>query len=132
MTAGEARPRAIALYRAEEKGERRKWRVASMALESVESQLVAKLQWAWADGCPVAGSSRETWADMAKVVRRRWNSFGRRNENRDDNRENRIEDLARVLCEKFEHGGLRMAGPLISDYRWLAEQLVVVLVAESE
>jgi hypothetical protein len=70
---------------------------------------------------------------MASIARRRWSSFERRRPERiEDNRANRVEDLARGLCEKFERGGLRMAGPLITDYRWLAEQLADVFLAEKE
>jgi len=49
-----------------------------------------------------------------------------------DNRANRVEDLARGLCEKFERGGLRVAGPLIIDYRWLAEQLADIFVTDPQ
>ena len=100
--------------------------------ETLDSQLVAKIQWAWDDGSPIAGSSPERWAKMAATARRRWFSFERRNDTKDDNRDNRVEDLARGLCDQFEHGGLRMAGPLISDYRWLAEQLADVLAADNQ
>jgi hypothetical protein len=68
---------------------------------------------------------------MASIARRRWTSFGRRHKTTEHNRANRIEDLARGLCEKFERGGLRMAGPLITDYRWLAAQLADVLSAST-
>ena len=68
---------------------------------------------------------------MAAIAQRRWKSFGRRNCNKDDILDNRIDDLARGLCDKFERGGLRKAGPLISDYRWLAEHLAEILSAKS-
>ena len=99
---------------------------------TLETQLTAKLQWAWDDGCPVAGSSADIWLEMANIARRRWFSFERRNKSKEDNRVNRIEDLARGLCEKFERGGFRMAGPLIEDYRWLAKQLADILAVESK
>ncbi|MDY0169918.1 MAG: hypothetical protein RBS80_25470 [Thermoguttaceae bacterium] len=68
---------------------------------------------------------------MASIARRRWFSFERRRPKKmEDNRANRVEDLARGLCEKCERGSLRMAGPLITDYRWLAEQLAEVLLTE--
>ncbi len=83
------------------------------------------------EGSPIAGSSPEKWAEMAAVTRRRWSSFKRRNGNKEDTLANRIEDLARGLCEKFENGGVRLAGPLREDYRGLAEQLADTLVSES-
>jgi hypothetical protein len=101
--------------------------------DSIEAKLVARLCWASNDGCPVAGSSQDKWAEMASVARRRWFSFERRRPKKiEDNRPNRVEDLARGLCERFERGGLKMAGPLISDYRWLAEHLAEVFFAESQ
>jgi hypothetical protein len=98
---------------------------------NVEAKLVARLRWASNDGCPVAGSSQDRWAEMASTARRRWSSFDRRRPKKvEDNRRNRVEDLARGLCERFEQGGLKLAGPLISDYRWLADQLADVFLAE--
>ena len=64
---------------------------------------------------------------MAAVARRRWNSFERRNKNVPDTLENRINDLARGLAEKFTDGGWPMVGPLIADYRWLSEQIAPIL-----
>lgn len=103
-----------------------------MTTQSLENRLTAKLEWAWNDGCPVAGSSVEVRKAIAGMARRRWNSFERREPDKSANdRENRIEDLARGLCERFETGGLRMAGPLIDDYRWLAAQLADELLRDS-
>ncbi len=93
---------------------------------TLESRLATKLQYAWNDGCPVAGSSPEVWTEMAGVARRRWSSFERRNPHKTADQASRIEDLARGLCDRRESGGIRTAGPLISDYRWLAEQLAEV------
>ncbi|MAG93287.1 MAG: hypothetical protein CMJ48_06005 [Planctomycetaceae bacterium] len=101
-------------------------------MQNVHQEAAAKIEWAWGDGCPAAGSSPGRWSEMASIARRRWLSFHRRSKNKDDTRTNRIEDLARGLCEKFESGGLRMAGPLISDYRWLAEQLAHILADEAD
>ena len=99
--------------------------------QSLDTRLAEKLCWAWNDGCPVAGSRQEHWVQMASIARRRWLSFERRRPGKlEDNKANRVEDLAQGLCEKFEQGGLRMAGPLILDYRWLAEQLADVILAE--
>jgi hypothetical protein len=74
----------------------------------------------------------EARTKIAVLARRRWLSFARRNAKRDHNRANRIEDLAKGLCEKSEPGGVHQAGPLISDYRWLAEQLADILPIESQ
>ena len=106
-------------------------RITTVTTDALEAKLVAKLCWASNDGCPVAGQSEERWSEMASIARRRWFSFERRKPKKiEDNRTNRAEDLARGLCEKCERGGLRLAGPLISDYRWLAEQLAEVFLAE--
>ena len=92
--------------------------------QSLEAKLVATLHRAWNSGCPVAGRSQEAWAERASVARRRWFSFERRKpEKVDDTLARRIEDVARCLCEKYERGGLKMAWAVITDYRWLAEQL---------
>ena len=103
-----------------------------MATQSLEAKLVTRLHWAWNEGCPVAGSSLDAWTKMASAARRRWFSFERRHKQGDDSRAIRVEDLARGLGERFERGGLRMAGPLITDYHWLAEQLADVFLAESQ
>jgi hypothetical protein len=96
---------------------------------TLELQLIERLQSAWNHGCPVAGSSPDAWEKMAVVARRRWFSFHRRNASEAGSRANKTEDLARGLCDAFERRGRRMAGPLISDYRWLAEQLAEILEA---
>jgi hypothetical protein len=102
-----------------------------MKTHPLERKLVAKLCWASKDGSPVAGWSQDQWAEMALIARRRWFSFERRRPMKvEDNRANRVEDLARGFCEKYE-GSVSMAGRLISDYRWLAEQLADVFLAES-
>ena len=102
-----------------------------MTHQSLEARLAAKLHWAWNDGCPITGSSEDMRTEIADIARRRWYSFERRRPDKlEDNRVNRIEDLAKGLCEKCEQGGLRMAGPLISDYRWLAEQLAEVFLTD--
>ena len=69
---------------------------------------------------------------MAAIARRRWNSFARRNENIAASIESRVEDLARGLAKNFTGGGWSMVGPLISDYRWLAQQIAPLLDATSE
>jgi hypothetical protein len=104
-----------------------------MTIRALEGRLAAKLHWAWDDGCPVAGSSEGKRVAIAEIARRRWNSFERRRPDKlQDNRVNRIDDLARGLCEKCENGGLSMAGPLITDYRWLAGQLAEAFLSDPE
>lgn len=102
------------------------------AIKSLESRLIAKLQWASSDGSPVVGWTEEAWAETAALARRRWFSFDRRHKHKPDTHENRVEDLARALCDRFELGGFKLAGPVISDYRWLAEQLAEVLGATDD
>lgn len=98
---------------------------------NVESQVAAKIRWAWDNGCPVAAHDANVAAEMAAIACRRWNSYSRRNKNIADTTENRINDLARGIAEKFTNGGLPMVGPLIKDYRWLSEQIAPLLSADS-
>ena len=90
------------------------------------------LLWARDDGCPVAPRTESSAEKMALLARRRWDSWERRNRNIPDTIENRINDLARGLAEKMERGGWPMVGPLISDYRWLCEQIAPVLLRSRE
>ena len=102
-----------------------------MALQTIERRLVEKLGWAWDEGCPVAGSHEQSRVELAALARRRWFSYQRRQPKKPaEDLAGRVEDLARGLCEKCEEGGLAGAGPLLTDYRWLAEQLAEVLIAE--
>ncbi|EMI54658.1 hypothetical protein RSSM_03920 [Rhodopirellula sallentina SM41] len=97
----------------------------------IESLVAAKIRWAWDDGCPVAAHDSSVAAEMAASARRRWDSFPRRNKNIPDTTENRINDLARGVAEKFTDGGWPMVGPLISDYRWLCEQIAPILADDN-
>lgn len=96
----------------------------------IEALVAAKILWAWDDGCPVAANDASVATEMASIARRRWNSFPRRNKNIPDNTENRINDLARGVAERFTEGGWSMVGPLISDYRWLCEQIAPILAGD--
>lgn len=96
----------------------------------LEVLVAEKIRWARQDGCPVATEDKRLSAKMAAVARRRWNSFLRRNKNVPDTFERRVEDLAKGLAMRFEHGGLAMAGGLMSDYRWLCEQLAPILAGD--
>jgi hypothetical protein len=98
-----------------------------MLTEDAERLISAKLLWARQDGCPVAPQTEELANEMASFSRRRWNSFERRAKNLHDSMEIRTIDLARGIAEKFERGGWSMAGPLINDYQWLAEQIAPIL-----
>jgi hypothetical protein len=97
---------------------------------TIEQSVAAKLLWAREDGSPVAPSDDSLAAEMAAIARRRWNSFERRNANIADTTENRINDLARGIAEKFERGGWPMVGPLISDYIWLTEHIAPILAGD--
>ena len=97
-----------------------------------EKTIADKLLWAREDGSPVAPRDEFGAIIMASIARRRWNSFGRRHKNAPKTIQARIEDLARGLAEKFTNGGWPMVGPLVSDYRWLAEQIAPLLDAASD
>src|SRR5687768_14404928 len=84
-------------------------------LSSLEEVVVqARLQ-----GCPVAREQIQN--ELARVALRRWRSFDRRHKKSDSNRA-RVEDLAKGLRDAIE-GDRSLVGPLMDDYRWLAEQL---------
>lgn len=93
---------------------------------SIEKSVADRLLWAREECSPVAPADECRAIEMAAIARRRWNSFARRNKNIPATTESRIEDLARGMAAKFE-GGWKMVGPLISDYRWLAEQIAPLL-----
>lgn len=95
---------------------------------ALEKSVAAKLLWAWDDGCPIAPHEEADAARMAAIARRRWDSYERRNRNIPDTVDNRVKDLARGLAEKYTPDGWRMAGPLISDYQWLCEQIAPILM----
>lgn len=97
-----------------------------------EKAIAAKLLWARDDGSPVAPRDNPGAIEMASVARRRWNSFARRHKDIPKTLQARIEDLARGLAEKFTEGGWPMVGPLITDYRWLAEQITPLLDGAGE
>ena len=99
---------------------------------AIEESVAARIRWAWDLGCPVAASSDAVAVEMAAFARRRWNSYERRNKSIPVTTENRINDLARGLAENFTDGGWPMVGPLISDYRWLCEQIAPILAGDTE
>jgi hypothetical protein len=78
---------------------------------------------AWEEGCPVAGGDAD---DTATVALRRWRSFDRRGPAKRATFEDRVEDLAKGLRDRFE-ADPAMVGPLMEDYRHLASCLAPVL-----
>jgi|SRR5262249_39421903 len=92
-----------------------------MTEEAVLASLEEVVRQAWDKGCPVAGERTEEHAERARVALRRWRSFDRRHKKSDSAR-TRIEDLAKGLRDAFG-GDRHLVGPLMEDYRWLAEQL---------
>ena len=82
------------------------------------------VQAAWEEGCPVAGGDAD---ETANVAVRRWRSFDRRGRAKRATFEDRVEDLAKGLRDRFE-ADPAMVGPLMEDYRHLASCLATVLV----
>jgi hypothetical protein len=84
-------------------------------------RVVSAIEAAWESGCPVASAAEK----MAPVAVRRAASVHRRLGGSPD-REQRIEDLAKGLRDRFE-GDRRLVGPLMEDYRYLAAKIVDAL-----
>ena len=93
--------------------------------DEMRRRAVAAVAAAWESGCPVAGSRPELQAAAAEVCLRRYRSLARRNVDSDD-RPAQIKDLARGMALAFEPD-LKLAGPLIRDYEWLAEQVLAAI-----
>lgn len=98
----------------------------SMSTEALLLELRAILERCWTEGCPVAAPPHD---ELARTALRRWRSFPRRH--RGEPRAARLEDLAKGLCTALEPER-RAVGRLMTDYRWLAEQLAAVLDAAPE
>ena len=78
-------------------------------------------------GSPVAGHDSGHRQEMVQVAMRRWRSFSRRSRHPERaTHAERVEDLAKGLRDHFESEPL-LAGPLMTDYRYLAAKLAVVL-----
>ena len=88
---------------------------------TVEAALVRALEHAWEGGSPVAGSTPDVRESIATVAVRRIRSFSRRGVAQNDAA--RAGDLARGLVAKFERNP-GLVGPLIRDYRRLADTLL--------
>jgi hypothetical protein len=84
-------------------------------------RVVAAIRRAEAEGCPVASGADE----MAGIALRRVASIGRRRSGMPA-RAVRVEDLAKGLRDHYERdpGGI---GRLMTDYRWLATQIIDAL-----
>lgn len=79
-------------------------------------------------GSPVAQSEHEL---LATTALRRWRSFDRRTKKKNPTLEERVEDLAKGIRDRFEpHRSL--VGPLMVDYRHLATVLADVLRTRDE
>ncbi len=89
--------------------------------ESDYDLVLATVQAAWEDGCPVASDP----AGTATTALRRIASARRRLRGAPD-REQRIEDLAKGLRDHFE-ANPKVTGPLMADYRYLATKIVDAL-----
>jgi hypothetical protein len=93
--------------------------------DEMRRRAIAAVAAAWQAGCPVAGSRPELQAAAADVCLRRYRSLARRNVDSAD-RSAQIKDLARGMVEAFGPDK-KLVGPLIRDYEWLAEQVLVAI-----
>ncbi len=100
----------------------RRQKLVNLAAQAIEA--------AWEEGCAVASTAYETdqIAEMARIAVRRWLSSGRRGV-APDRFDDRIEDLAKGLIERFEKDP-RMVGPLRVDYEYLAGRIDEALSAQ--
>jgi hypothetical protein len=96
------------------------------ASETDVARVVAVIAEAWQEGSPVAASDDERRREMAAVATRRWESFERRAKSRRAGMDERVEDLAKGLRDAYEPDSA-LAGPLMTDYRWLAERIAAAL-----
>ena len=93
--------------------------------DDMRKRVEAAVAAAWESGCPVAGSQTEAQARNADNFLRRFGSFARRGVDGDDP-DAIIRDLARGLAEVHEPN-LKLVGPLMRDYEWLAEQVLLAM-----
>lgn len=89
---------------------------------------MAAIAAAWDAGCPVAGTNDDEFRQKADIAVRRWDSVGRRHRGAFLSAEERVEDLAKGLRNRFENDG-NLVGPLMDDYRYLAGQIAEALSA---
>lgn len=97
--------------------------------EAVRQRAAEAVAAAWESGCPVANWRPEDQAAIADICLRRYGSMARRGVIEGD-RDGQARDLA---CGLVEASGqeLGMVGPLIRDYEWLAEQVLVAITLET-
>lgn len=94
---------------------------------AVRGRVVAAIAAAWEAGCPVAGSRAENQAAIADRCLRRFGSMPRRGIAATD-RAGQFRDLARGLVEAADQDP-KLVGPLIRDYEWLAERVLIAITA---
>ena len=95
-----------------------------MADDALFERLVAVSDRLWDDGCPVARDSRRA----AEIALLRWRTFDQRTGRRSATIDDRVEYLAKGLCDGLEPEPA-LAGPLIEDYRHLARALANVFTS---
>jgi hypothetical protein len=93
--------------------------------DEVRRRAVAAVAAAWESGCPVADWRPEGQASIANICLRRYRSLARRGVSAAD-RGGQVRDLARGLVEASGQD-LKLVGPLIRDYEWLAEQVLAAI-----
>jgi hypothetical protein len=93
--------------------------------EAVRRRAAAAVAAAWESGCPVADWRPDGQAAIADVCLRRYGSLARRGVEAGD-RGAQVRDLARGLVEASGQDRA-LAGPLIRDYEWLAEQVLAAI-----
>jgi hypothetical protein len=82
-------------------------------------------------GSPIAGHDDSVRQETARIALRRWRSFARRTQHPERiTHADRIEDLAKGLRDHFERKPA-LTGPLMADYRHLADRLADVLADPS-
>jgi hypothetical protein len=92
------------------------------------ARVVAVIAEASRAGSPVAAKDDNGQRDMAAVALRRWSSFERRAKKKPSDMDARVEDLAKGLRDAYEVDR-NLVGPLIVDYRWLAERIAAALAS---
>jgi hypothetical protein len=87
--------------------------------EWLDAALTEAVRASWDAGCPVAGGDH---GQIAATARRRLETFSRRAK-RSKGRLARLDDLTKGLISTLEPDP-KLVGPLVGDYRYLAEQLL--------
>ncbi|WP_354697192.1 hypothetical protein [Paraconexibacter sp. AEG42_29] len=95
--------------------------------DDVRDRIARAVELAQAEGCPVAGGEVR---QIAEVAHRRWLSYDRRHRAPPGGVGARVEDLARGLRDRLEDDP-QAAGPLMTDYRYLAAKVAEALTTPS-